>query len=470
MYLGLDLGTGSIKAAIVNQAAELRWISEATYELSVSRDRAEIDPESWWAACCEVLREAPGDLIDEVRAVGLSGQMHGLVLLGQDQQLVRRAILWPDRRAVVEAQAFERIEEAQPGSLANPTGPGMPGPMLLWLREHESASFGDIRQIVSPKDWLRSRLTDEQSLVTDPSDASATLMYDARSSTWSVDVQELLGLSSSQLPAIVPSETVAGRIGPRAAQAAGLPEGIPVAVGAGDSAAALLGLGVDSLDRLVLNVGTAGQAVSLVNEVNAGLARAGFHQYRTAGRGAGWYVLAPVLNAGLALRWVRTMLGLEWEELFGHAHNALERAFDDPVFVPFLVGERDPDIGLDAHGAWLNLSAAHDRAAMARSALVGVGSYLAHRTRQLLELTNATQVTFSGGSMRNPDWAQLMTNLVGSEVDLAIDGHATVRGAALIAAASQGDQIVPPPTAGHLIPDDAATEIGRRCIQRLLDR
>lgn len=468
MYLGLDLGTGSIKAALVDPESRLRWIGETSYDLPIVQDRAEFDPETWWSACCEVLRAAPSDLVEDVRAVGLSGQMHGLVLVGADRSLVRPAILWPDRRARSEVAAFESIEHARPGSLANPIGPGMPGPMLLWLRRHQPDIFARIETIVSPKDWLRSKLTGEAPIVTEPSDASATLMYDARSVSWSLEVHELLGLSTSQLPTIVSSESVTGRLTSEAARATGLPVAVPVAAGAADSAAALFGLGADTPGSLVLNVGTAGQALSPVDDVDVDFPSAGLHQYRTAGRGATWYVMAPVLNAGLALTWARTMLGLAWDELFGHAGDALDRAVGDPVFLPFLVGERDPEIGLDARGAWLDLTAEHDRSAMARSALVGVASSLAHRTRHLLELTNATRVIMSGGSMRNSGWTQLITDLLGTEVDLAVDGHASVRGAARTAAASQGAQMISPPIARRLVPQDAHQQIGRGCLDRLL--
>ncbi len=469
MYLGLDLGTGSVKAAVVDRAGVLRWVGEQPYDLAVSGERVELDPGVWWSKCRAALEDAPNELLEHVQAVSVSGQMHGLVVLGRGNAVLRKAILWPDRRAVAEADVFAEIERAEPGSLANPAGPGMPGPMLLWLRRHEPSVYAEIEQIVAPKDHLRSKLTGEAPLVTDPSDASATLMFDARNSTWSRAVGDVLGLTTSQMPAIEASTAVTGHLTEDAARELGLRTGIPVAAGAGDSAAALVGLGIDRSDCVMLNVGTAAQVISLVDEVRADFTAIGLHQFRTAASTSPWYVLAPVLNSGLALMWVRTMLGMDWDELFVHAEDALGAAHADPVFVPYLVGERDPDVGLDARGAWLGLSAAHDRAALARSALVGVACYLAHRSKQLLGLTAATRVVLSGGSTRNPAWAQLITTLVGHDVHVAVDGHASVRGAARLAARSQGDEIAAPTPAGRLSPQPTLAETGRSCIARLLD-
>ncbi len=468
MYLGVDLGTSSIKAAIFDAAGTLRWVAAANYDLSVTQDRAEIDPEAWWRGCREAMSGAPGELIDHVQGVGLSGQMHGLVLTDSDNVPIRDAILWPDRRATAEVELFAEIEAAKPGSLANPLVPGMPGPVLLWLREHEPHVWSAMRHVLAPKDWVRSRLTGSTDAVTDASDASATLMYDVQVNGWSQDVTDMLGLDPSTLPPILASDAVAGTLNGQAGLELGLREGVPVAVGAGDSAAALLGLGVDSPGTVVLNVGTAGQAISVVGALREDLPHALYAQYRTAGPGSTWYAMAPVLNAGLALDWVRTVLGLEWEALFGEAEHALTRAPTDPRFVPYLAGERDPEIGLDARGAWLGLSVAHDAAALARSALVGVASYLAHRTRSLVELTGGKRVVLSGGSTRNLDWAQLLTTLIGQEVDIAVDAHASVRGAAILAARSQGHDIAAPPTRGHLELQAALVDLGAECLAKLI--
>lgn len=468
MYLGLDLGTGSVKAAIFDTAGAMRWVSDAAYDLSLAGDRVEIDPEAWWQGCRQAMAGIPTHLADGLKAVGLSGQMHGLILIDEANEPVRDAILWPDRRATAEVEAFADIEAARPGSLANPLVPGMPGPILLWLRKHEPQIWHAMRYVLSPKDWLRARLTDNAMVATDASDASATLLYDVQIDGWSPEVIRRLELDPSVLPPILASDAVIGAVSGRASRELGLPEGIPVAVGAGDSAAALLGLGVVRQGAVVLNVGTAGQAIGVVGAVRSDLPHDLYAQYRTAGPDSTWYAMAAVLNSGLALNWVRTVLGMEWEVLFGEAEAALTKSPDDPTFVPFLAGERDPAIGLDARGAWLDLSVSHDVTALARSALLGVGSYLAHRTRMLVEITDAQRVVLSGGSTRNLEWAQLLTTLVGREVDIAVDAHASVRGAAILAARSQGDDIPVLSAGGHLEPQAAPLmELADACVARL---
>lgn len=468
MYLGLDLGTSSIKAAIFDEEGTLRWVADTSYDSSVADDRVEIDPEVWWRACREVMSEAPSELAGRVQAIGLSAQMHGLVLTDSSNRPVRNAILWPDRRATAEVKVFAELDAATSGSLGNPLVPGMPGPMLLWLKAHEPHTWRAISHIVAPKDWVRSRLIGGGVTATDPSDASATLLWDVRVDDWSSDVLQTLGLDRSFLPPVVASDHVVGTLSGSAAAELGLEEGLPVAAGAGDAAAALLGLGVESPGAVVLNVGTAGQALGVVGGEPADLPHDLYAQYHTAGAESTWYAMAPVLNAGLALNWVRTVLAMDWEDLFGEAEDALTKVPEDPRFVPYLAGERDPAIGLDARGAWLGLSVSHERASLARSALVGVGSYLAHRTRTLVDLIGGTRIVLSGGSTRNLDWAQLLTTLIGREVDLAVDTNASVRGAAILAARSQRGDIPVLPTGGHLKPQETLVELGKACVAELV--
>ena len=466
MYLGIDLGTSSIKVGIVGATGNLCWVGEETLEPVMFGDRAEINAESWWIACQAVIRRAPQHLAVDVKAIGLSGQMHGLVLVDGNNRPICDAILWPDRRAGEYLEPFMALEAARPGTLANPIVPGMPGPVLLWLRENEYEVWSSASRVFSPKDWLRSRLTDEEVVVTDPSDASATLMYDVRLDDWSPAVKTLLGIDDSMLPQIVDSNTVAGLLSPAVGLDLGLRPNVPVATGASDTAAALLGLGVREPGTVVLNIGTGGQALAIIDGPPVGVT-GGLHQYRTANPGSSWYVMAAVLNAGLALGWVRTVLGLGWVELFSHAEEALTRACDDPMFVPFLVGERDPDVGLDSRGAWLGLAASHDQAALARGALVGIASYLARRTRFLLDLTEGTRVILAGGSARNLGWVQLMANLTGRTMDLAIDEHASVRGAAAIAAESQGNVIPQASLSGQVEPMPSQIKAVGSCLNRL---
>ena len=467
MWLGIDLGTSSVKAGIFDEAGMLQWVGEEPYEPALSADRAEIDPEVWWTRTRTAIRRAPREIRAQVEGVGFSGQMHGLVLVDEDNQPVRDAILWPDRRAIEHLGPFSLIENRNPGCLGNPIVPGMPGPVLLWLREHEPSLWRSRLRIMSPKDWVRSRMTGEESVVTDHSDASATLMYDTRRNNWSLDVASLLEIDETMLAPIGDSFAVAGTLTASVSRELGLRPDLVVAVGAGDTAAALLGLGIRTPGTILLNVGTGGQAMSVVAEPNHTRPAHGFHQYRTANDDSTWYVMAAVLNCGLALGWVRSVLEMDWDVLFSHAGDALTTTFDDPVFAPFLAGERDPQVGLDRRGSWTDLGIAHDRAALARSALVGTASYLARRTRALADATQTTRVVMSGGSMRSLEWAHLMATMLGCEVDLSLDAHASVRGAAVTAANAGGADIPIVPSLSHIEPTPSQADLAAAALARL---
>ncbi len=465
VYLGIDLGTGSMKAVIIDSESTMRWVESEPYTIDVVGDRAEIDPSLWWDALRKLIALAPGDLLNEVRAIGFSGQMHGTVLLDADGDLVRPAILWPDHRAHADVGEFEAIDRAHPGVLANPLVPGMPGPVLAWIRRNEPDVWRRISSISTPKDWLRDELAETISAATDHSEASASLLYDAIAQTWSQHVVDAIGIPADALAELKPSTERSGMTGQRA-DAMGIPPKTPMAIGAGDAAAALLGLGIERPGTVLLNVGTGAQALTIIDQPNAACEAAAFHQYRTAGAGADWYAMAAILNAGMVLDWVRSVIGFDWGELYAQSTDALT-ANDDPIFQPFLVGERDPRVGLDARAGWSNLSAQHDAAALGRSALLGVASYIAERTRTLLEVTGADHIVLSGGSVANTGWVQLLTDLLGVDVSVVTDPDVSARGAAIIAARSIGEDLAPTEVARHVSPDATRSTRANNVIEEL---
>ena len=449
VYLGLDLGTGSLKAVILDLNGSLLWVGGETYPTDLVDDRAEIDPALWWDALVQVVGSAPRDHLGNVRAIGFSGQMHGTVVLDEAGDLLRPAILWPDRRA--DIGVFESIDRDHPGVLGNPVVPGMPGPVLGRLRHNEPDVWRRLASISTPKDWLRGELADATSTSTDHSDASASLLYDVGTQDWSSHVVDAIGLPTGALPDLRPSTAPAGVTGQRAEQL-GIPAATPMAIGAGDAAAALIGLGIERPGTVLLNVGTGAQALTIIEGPNASCAASAFHQYRTAGAAADWYAMAAVVNAGLVLDWVRSVLGLDWGPLYELTTDALTTV-DDPVFTPFLLGERDPRVGLDARAGWSNLSAHHDAAALGRSALLGVASYIAERTRTLQAVTGADRVVLSGGSAANHGWVQLLTDLLGVDVDVVTDPDVSARGAAILGARSIGNDLPPAEVVRTVSPD-----------------
>lgn len=464
VWLGIDLGTSSVKLGLVDPAGTLCWVGDESCEPSLSADRAEIDPERWWTTTRQVIRGAPPEMLAQVTGIGLSGQMHGLVLVDEHSQPIRNAILWPDRRATGHLGAFHDLLNANPTGLGNPVVPGMPGPVLLWLREFEPELWSSPFRVLTPKDWLRSRLTGEAPVQTEPSDASATLLYDIARDAWSVEAMTLVGVDETMMAPLGASSDVAGVLSDSAGRELGLPPQITVAIGAGDTAAALLGLGIEEPGTTLLNIGTGGQVLSVVSEIDGARPARGLHQYRTGGDDKTWYAMAAVLNGGLALGWVRSLLGMEWDELYHHADTALTAVAQDPVFLPFLAGERDPEIGPAPKGAWTDLGVAHDRASLARSALVGTAAYLARRAGAL---PDADRIVLSGGSIRNPGWTQLMSNLLASDVNLAVDAHASVRGAAVLGAKAGGHQLPPVVHRGQVAPQPSRADQAASAMNRL---
>ena len=440
MYLGLDLGTSSLKAVLLDGELVAQWSGEAKYEIDLTPTQAQIAPSAWWEACIDVLDRAPSSLRRAVRSIGISGQMHGVVLCDDRGRPLRDAVLWPDRRAVEQLDVFRDIDVEDRGVLGNPIVPGMPGPVLAWLAAHEPDVLARARSAVAPKDWLRARITAESPIVTDASDASATLMYDVWRDRWSAAAVECAGVDGAQIPEVVGSAERSGVVSADAGAQLGLEPGTVVSVGAGDAASALLGSGIERPGTVLVNVGTGAQVLAVVDAPGAGISERGLHQFRTADGPGRWYVMAPIVNAGLALSWVRSVLGLTWDEMYAQASAALERHGSDPVFAPFLAGERDPDVGLEARASWSKLSGQHDAAAMARSAVLGVTAYIARRVREVVELTGAGHVVLSGGASRREAWSGLLADLVGLDLHLASDTNSSARGAAVLAARAIGDR------------------------------
>ena len=368
--LGLDLGTSSAKAVVTDTGGRVLAQASAGYAVtSAEAGYAESDPADWWSA----VRPAPARPSSAAvraggarpSAIGLSGQMHGLVLTSADGEALRPALLWADSRATGALRAYRRLAPAALARLANPLAPGMTGPLLMWVAEHEPGTYRDARWALAPKDWLRARLTGE--IHAEPSDASASLLYDVPGDRWDLDVVGALGLDAGLLAPVLPSAGApAGHLTAAAAAELGLPAGIPVAAGAGDTAAAALGSGI-GLGDVQLTVGTGAQVLRLL-AAPASRADAGVNLYRSA-TPDGWYQMGATLSAGLSLNWVREVMNASWAELYASAGRPGRP--HDPIFVPHLSGERTPYCDPALRGSWTALSLADDRTSLLRGALEG---------------------------------------------------------------------------------------------------
>ncbi|HSL01729.1 MAG TPA: xylulokinase [Rubrobacteraceae bacterium] len=444
MFLGLDLGTGSVKALLVDERGVTLGEASASYPVRSTRPgRAESSPEEWWEAAAEAARVAVGPRGAQVAAVGLSGQMHGIVLADGAGRPLRSAILWADARSGEELAAYRALGEEARAGLANPPAVGMAGPSLLWLRGHEAGVYSSARWALQPKDWIRMRLTGEAAA--EPSDASATLLYDLLSDGWAYPVVEALGLRADLLAPIVASTDAAGVLTEEAAGSLGLRAGVPVAAGAADTAAAMVGTGLLGPGAVQLTVGTGGQIVT-PRDTPEPDPHERVHLYRTAAAEPPglWYSMAAIQNAGLALEWARKVLRVSWDEVYEEAF-AVPPGAGGVVFLPYLSGERTPRFDPSARGAWTGLGLDHGRGHLLRAALEGVAFALREGLEALEEREpRVPELRLAGGGAGGTSggpWRQLLANVLGRPLWLLPEHVAPVasaRGAALLAGIASG--------------------------------
>jgi xylulokinase len=438
MLLGLDLGTGSVKALLMDEDGATLGEGSTSYPVRSPRPGwAESSPGNWWSAVVDATRDAVGSRGAEVAAIGLSGQMHGVVLTEGHGYPSRPAVLWADSRSREQLAAYRGLDEDARARLANPPAVGMAGPTLLWLRDHEPEVYASARWALQPKDWLRLRLTGEDAA--EPSDASATLLYDLRSDTWDYPVVEALGLRPGLLARLVASADAAGTLTREAAEHLGLRAGLPVAAGAGDTAAAMLGGGLLRPGLVQLTVGTGGQIVAPKSELGLD-PHLRTHLYRAAVPDL-WYSMAAIQNAGLALEWARQTLGATWDDVYEEAFAVLPGA-GGVVFLPYLSGERTPRFDPDARGAWAGLGLDHGRGHLLRAALEGVAFALREGLEALEEAgTRVSELRLAGGGSVEESWRQLLADVLGRPLRVLpgmLAAVASARGAALLAGAASG--------------------------------
>ena len=435
MLLGIDLGTSSIKVAIVADDGSVREVASESYSVdSPQPGWAESDPAAWWLAT----RKAVGGLdvanLREVEAIGLAGQMHGVVLTSEDSRALRPAILWADGRSDQELNSYRALDPGLLRRLGNPLATGMAGPSLLWIKSHEPSVYESARWALQPKDWLRMQVTGLA--LAEATDASATLLYDLEHETWSQDLLQQLDLRPALLPEIVGSYARAGGLTDRAAHELHLDPRIPVAAGAADAAASLVGHGVVEPGPVLLTIGTGAQLASVRADMRPDPTRR-THLYRTIEAGK-WYSMAAILNAGLALEWVRNLFGVGWGELYGSAAQAAPGA-EGVTFLPYLVGERFPDSTPYAEAMWSGLELDHRREHLLKAALEGVAFSL----REAMEALEATgcvvsDVQLAGGGTMDQRWRQLLADVLSRRLMTFTTPAGSARGAALLGGLATG--------------------------------
>jgi xylulokinase len=442
-WLGIDVGTGGTRALLVNEAGKVRRaVTAAHEEMRMERPLwAEQRPENWWDAAQQairgVLKEA-GVSGKDIRGVGLSGQMHGLVLFDGSQQVIRPALIWCDQRSQEQVDAINESvgKAAVLAAIANPVLTGFTLPKLLWVRDHEPRQFDRVRKMLLPKDYVRFQLTGEYA--TDVSDASGTALFDVAGRKWAGGLVDRLGIDRSILPEAVESPCLTGKVSATAATQTGLAEGTPVVGGAGDQAASAVGNGIVEPGIVSCTLGTSGVVFAhLAQPAYDGLGRV--HTFCHAVPGA-WHVMGVTQGAGLSLQWFRNTLapGTGYDALTAEAATA-PAGSQGLFWLPYLMGERTPHLDARARGGWVGLTAKHTRADLLRSLLEGI-SYSQKDCLEVIESLGARveSVRLSGGGARSLFWRQLLADVFGKRVVVLETQEGSAYGAALLGLVGTG--------------------------------
>ena len=424
--VGLDVGTTGVKALAVSPVGEVLARVERGYGLSSPRPGwSEQDPEDWWRAT----QDALGALdVPEIAGIGLSGQMHGLVVLDAEDRVLRPAILWNDQRTAAECAEIEaRVGlERLLALTGNRALTGFTAPKLLWLARHEPEVYARIAQVLLPKDYVRLRLTGERA--TDVADASGTLLLDVPHRRWSEEVLAALDLPAEWLPRVLESPEVSGET----------QHGVPVAAGAGDQAAGALGVGVDRPGPVSVVLGTSGVVFAALPSFQAD-EQGRVHAFCHAVPG-GWHAMGVMLSAAGSLRWLRDIAapGAEFGALVAEAERWAP-GVEGLTFLPYLSGERTPHADPNARGAFIGLSQRHDRGALVRAVLEGVAFGL----RDSLELLAAIGVQAevgraSGGGSGSSLWLRIVASVLGLPLEKTAVEEGAAYGAALLGGVAAG--------------------------------
>jgi xylulokinase len=441
--MGIDASTTATKALLMRADGQVAAVASSEYTYDTPRPLwAEQHPHLWWQAAIasirQVLTQSQVDPAD-VKGVGLTGQMHGLVLLDRDGNVLRPAILWNDQRTAAECDEIrQRLgKERLIQITGNDALTGFTAPKILWVRNHEPEEFARVRQILLPKDYVRFKLTEEYA--TDKAGGAGTLLFDVRKRDWAAAVLDALEIDPAWLPPTFEGTAITGRVTPEAAKATGLQAGTPVVGGGGDQAAAAVGTGAVVEGIVSLSLGTSGVVFASADrpiiEPEGRL-----HAFCHAVPGT-WHLMGVMLSAAGSLRWYRDALapGADFEPLIKPAAD-VPPGSDGLFFLPYLTGERTPHPDPLARGAFVGLTVQHTRPHLTRAVLEGVAFGLRDSFELMKEagLAAITQVRITGGGARSPLWRQILASVLDVELVTVSSTEGAAFGAAVLAATGMG--------------------------------
>lgn len=441
--LGMDVSTTATKALLVDETGKVVGVGSVEYPYDTPRPLwSEQDPRYWWDAAVGAIRKAldqTGVSADEVAAIGLTGQMHGSVLLDDAGEVVRPAILWNDQRTEEDCDEIRRRigKERLIQITGNDALTGFTAPKLLWVQRHEPENWERVRHILLPKDYVRYRLTGEFAI--DVADGSGTILFDLARRTWSDEILDALGLDRSLFPDTHEGPDVTGALSAAAAEATGLRAGTPVVAGGGDQSANAVGVGAIRPGIVALSLGTSGVVFAATEEPFT-QAEGRLHAFCHAVPDR-WHLMGVMLSAAGSLRWLRDAVAPDksFDELVAGAAE-VEPGAEGLMFLPYLSGERTPHPDPHARGAFVGLTVRHDLRHMTRAVLEGVAYGLRDSLQLMMEtgLARPHEIRASGGGTRSQLWCQILADVLGTQIATIPDAEGAAYGAALLAAVGAG--------------------------------
>lgn len=422
MFIGIDLGTSSLKVIVLSDNGEVN--DSAEHALSVQRPLplySEQDPDSWWEALLKVFSQLQQRQdLSLVKSIGFSGQMHGAVLLDQQDRVIRPAILWNDGRSEAQCKALEDMVKDSRHITGNIMMPGFTAPKLLWLKQHEPDNFKKIKKVLLPKDFLRLRLSGEYA--SEMSDAAGTLWLNTAKRQWDESLLSACGLRLSQMPTLFEGTQITGALLPSIAKKFGFSKDAVLVGGASDNAAGAIGMGLTQAGQAMLSLGTSG-VYFVVNDDYSAKAENAVHSFCHALPNR-WHLMSVILSAASCLQWfANNIVKYDLSTLMTNIENK-SIAQNGPIFLPYLSGERTPHNNAMAKGAFFGLSHSCDTYDMLHAVLEGVSFALADGIDALhASGCEANDISLVGGGSKSEYWRQMLADVIGKPLDYREGGE-----------------------------------------------
>ncbi|HOV26169.1 MAG TPA: xylulokinase [Pseudobacteroides sp.] len=450
--LGIDIGTSGTKTVLFDEMGNTIASSVGEYPLyQPNIGWAEQDPEDWWKATCNTIKEViykSGVDASEIKGVGLSGQMHGAVLLDKDYNVLRKSIIWCDQRSSAECNEITSLigKERLIEITANPALTGFTASKILWVKNNEPDVYSKVAKILLPKDYIRFKLTGE--FATEVSDASGMQLMDIPGRKWSDEVLDKLGIEKSMLGKLYESQEVTGKVNKEASSLTGLKEGTIVVGGAGDQAAGAIGNGIVKPGVVSSTIGTSGVVFAFSENVSID-PKGRVHTFCHAVPNT-WHIMGVTQGAGLSLKWFRDnfcieeirtaeLMKVDPYMLMDKEAEKVAAGCSGLIYLPYLMGERTPHLDPNAKGVFFGLSAKHEKPDMIRAVMEGVVYSLKDCLEIIKEMgVNVSEVRASGGGGKSPLWRQMQADIFGTEITTINSSEGPALGVAILAGVGAG--------------------------------